>query len=109
VDVVVENGLRHVFLEIWAHLSDGSCAHFGCSASIELPETLAQEVLTRGTELSVAIDRFVRVGIRDGQGARGVLSGNLISRQESLRLAVGAAFAPFYNARMYRASIAASG
>jgi inosine/xanthosine triphosphatase len=108
LDVVVENGLRHVFLESWAYVSDGSCGHFGCSGSIELPEALAQEVLTRGTELSVAIDRFAgAVGIRDGQGAWGVLSGNLISRQESFRLAVVAAFAPFHNARMYRASIAA--
>jgi hypothetical protein len=36
-----------------------------------------------------------------------VLSRNLISRQESFRLAVVAAFAPFYNAKMYQAAAAA--
>jgi len=50
------------------------------------------------------------VGIRDAQGAWGVLSGDLISRQEAFRVAVIAAFAPFYNARMYRAeAVGASG
>jgi inosine/xanthosine triphosphatase len=108
LDVVIENGLKKVFLESWAYVSDGTKGHFGCSGSIELPEALAEEVLSRGTELSVAIDEFAgAVGIRDGQGAWGVLSRNLVSRQESFRLAVVTAFAPFYNARMYRASTAA--
>ena len=53
-------------------------------------------------ELSVAIDRFAgAVGIRDAQGAWGVLSGNLVTRQDSFRIAAIAAFAPFYNAKMY--------
>lgn len=110
LDVVIENGAKRVFLESWAYVSDGSKGHFGCSGSIELPEGLAAEVLSRGTELATAIDNFAgAVGIRDGQGAWGVLSRNLISRQESFRLAVVAAFAPFYNAKMYRASAAAGG
>jgi inosine/xanthosine triphosphatase len=108
LDVAIENGLKRVFLESWAYISDGSSGHFGCSGSIELPEALAEEVLSRGTELSVAIDQFAgAVGIRDGQGAWGVLSRNLISRQDSFRLAVLAAFAPFYNAKMYGAAAAA--
>jgi non-canonical (house-cleaning) NTP pyrophosphatase len=69
---------------------------------VELPEALAIEVLDRGVELSVAIDRFAgEVGIRDAQGAWGVLSANLISRQEAFRVAVIAAFAPLYNAKAY--------
>jgi inosine/xanthosine triphosphatase len=109
LDVVMENGLKRVFLESWAYASDGATGHFGCSGSIELPETLAEEVLSRGTELSAAIDRFAgEVGTRDGQGVWGVLSRNLISRQESFRLAAIAAFAPFYNAKLYRET-AASG
>jgi len=108
LDVATENGVKKVFLESWAYVSDGQRGHFGCSGSIELPEALADAVLSRGTELAAAIDRFAgAVGIRDGQGAWGVLSRNLISRQESFRLAVVAAFAPFYNAKMYRASAAA--
>ena len=103
LDLATENHVEKAFLESWAYVNDATQGHFGCSPSIELPEPLAHEVLTRGTELSVAIDQFAgQVGIRDGQGAWGVLSRNLISRQESFRLAVVAAFAPFYNSKMYR-------
>src|SRR5215470_9286502 len=98
------NGRRRVFLESWAYVSDGTHGHYGRSGGIELPEPLVREVLENGTELAVAIDRFAgMVGIRDAQGAWGVLSGDLISRQEAFRLAVIAAFAPFYTARLYRA------
>jgi inosine/xanthosine triphosphatase len=110
LDVAVENGTRRVFLESWAYVTDGGRGHFGCSGSIEIPEALAEDVLSRGTELSVAIDRYAgAVGIRDGQGAWGVLTDNLVSRQESFRLAVVAAFAPFYNMRMYRPAAQAAG
>lgn len=102
---------RRVFLESWAYVSDGAQGHYGRSGGIEIPELLAHEVLENGVELAVAIDRFAgAVGIRDAQGAWGVLSDNFVTRQEAFRLAVVAAFAPFYNARMYRAAaVSASG
>ena len=102
------NGHRRVFLESWAYVFDGTRGHYGRSGSIELPEALAHEVLENCVELAVAIDRFAgAVGIRDAQGAWGVLSSNFITRQEAFRVAVLAAFAPFYNERMYRAAAAA--
>ena len=108
LDVVQEDSGRRVFLESWAYVTDGVRGHYGRSGGIELPEALAQEVLVNGVELSVAIDRFAgAVGIRDAQGAWGVLSGNFITRQEAFRVAVVAAFAPFYNAKMYRAAAVA--
>jgi inosine/xanthosine triphosphatase len=101
---------RRVFLESWAYVSDGAHGHYGRSGGIEIPDALAHEVLENGVELAPAIDRFAgAVGIRDGQGAWGVLSGNLISRQEAFRVAAIAAFAPFYNANMYRTAASASG
>src|SRR5215467_4459409 len=103
LDVIQENGQRRVFLESWAYISDGVSGFFGRSGSIEVAETIAEEVVDRGVELSIAIDRLAgEVGIRDAQGAWGVLSGNLITRQDSFRVAVIAAFAPFYNTKMYR-------
>jgi inosine/xanthosine triphosphatase len=100
---------RRVFLEGWAYVTDGTRGHFGRSGAIELPEALAQEVLDKGIELSVAVDRFAgAIGIRDNQGAWGVLSANLIARQEAFRVALVAAFAPFYNAKMYEAAAAAA-
>ena len=101
---------RRVFLESWAYVSDGVRGFYGRSGGVEMPAALAAEVLDRGVELSVAIDRFAgEVGIRDAQGAWGVLSGNLISRQEAFRVAVIAAFAPFYNAKAYRGAAASAG
>ena len=102
-----QHGRRRVFLESWAYVTDGVRGHYGRSGGIELPEALAHEVLDHGVELSVAIDKFAgAVGIRDAQGAWGVLSSNFITRQEAFRVAVLAAFAPFYNEKMYRASVA---
>jgi len=96
------NVTRRVFLESWAYVTDGSRGHFGRSGGIEVPDALAHEVLENGVELSVAIDKFAgAVGIRDAQGAWGVLSSDLICREEAFRVAVIAAFAPFYNAKMY--------
>jgi inosine/xanthosine triphosphatase len=109
LDVLEENGNRRVFLESWAYVSDARRGHFGRSGGVEIPEALAYEVLERGVELSVAIDKFAGdVGIRDAQGAWGVLSSNLITRQEAFRVAVIAAFAPFYNEKMYLAARAAN-
>ena len=102
---VVRIAHRRVFLESWAYVSDGAQGYYGRSGGIELPESLAHEVLENGTELAVAIDRFAgAVGIRDAQGAWGVLSNELITRQEAFRVAVVAAFAPFYNGKLYRAA-----
>ena len=103
-----QSGHRRVFLESWAYISDGARGFFGRSGAVEIPELLAEEVLGRGTELSVAIDQFAgEAGIRDAQGAWGVLSRNFITRQEAFRVAVVAAFAPFYNSKMYRQAAAA--
>lgn len=99
---------RRVLLESWAYVTDGSRGHYGRSGGIEVPAPLAREVLQHGVELSVAIDRFAgAVGIRDNQGAWGVLSAGLIDRTEAFRLAVLAAFAPFYNAKMYQSAASA--
>lgn len=105
LDIVQEEGGQRVFLESWAYVSDGRDGHYGRSGGVEIPAALAQEVLENGVELSAAIDCFAgAVGIRDAQGAWGVLSSGLISRTEAFRVAVIAAFAPFYNSRMYRAA-----
>jgi len=105
---VIGDGERRVFLESWAYVSDGTRGHFGRSAAVELPEALAEEVFVRGKELSIAIDQFAgEAGIRDAQGAWGVLSGNKITRQEAFRVALIAAFAPFFNQPMYRRTVTA--
>jgi inosine/xanthosine triphosphatase len=103
LDVVEEDGKQVVFLQSWAYVTDGNGAGaYGQSGAVQLPEMLAAEVLDRGTELSVAIDVYAGAkGIRDAQGAFGVLTRNLITRQEAFRVAVVSAFAPFFNANLY--------
>lgn len=103
LDVVRENGRQLTFLESWAMVSDGAGREaYGQAGGILLPERLASEVLDKGVELSVAIDAFAGgQGIRDMQGAWGVLTRNLITRQDSFRIAVIHAFAPFFNASLY--------
>jgi len=100
-----QKGHRRVFLEIWAYVTDGMRGHYGRSTSIELPDAVAHEVLENGVELSAAIDRFAgAVGIRDAQGAWGIFTRNIVTRQDAGRLAVVNAFAPFFNVAIYEKS-----
>lgn len=99
---------RRVFLESWAYVTDGSRGYFGRSGAVELPEALAVEVVGNHAELADAIDRFAgQNGVRDSGGAWGILSGGLISRREAFRIALIAAFAPFYNPGCYPVATAA--
>ena len=103
LDVIHENGRRLVFLESWAFVCDPSGQGFyGRSGAILLPEGLAVEVLDRSVELSHAIEAYTGIqGIRDSRGAWGVLTKNLIDRQEAFRIAVISAFAPLFNRDVY--------
>jgi inosine/xanthosine triphosphatase len=107
LDVIHEinsgTGRRIVFLESWAYVLDRSgIGAYGRSGGIELPERLAAEVLDRGVELSKAMDAMTgENGIRNAQGAWGVLTNNVVMRQDAFRTAVIAAFARFFNAEIY--------
>jgi len=103
VDIVREAGKRWVFLENWAYVTDGTpLGAFGQSGAVLLPDALAKTVLDDGIELSDAIDAFSgRHDIRNAEGAWGILTGNLISRQEAFRVAVINAFVPFFNREIY--------
>lgn len=103
IDIVREAGRRWVFLENWAYVTDGASeGAFGQSGAILLPDSLARTVVDEGVELSEAIDALAgRHNIRDAEGAWGILSRNLISRQEAFRVAVINAFAPFFNRDLY--------
>jgi non-canonical (house-cleaning) NTP pyrophosphatase len=106
VDIVSEAVKRWVFLENWAYVTDGtSLGAFGQSGAVLLPDSLAKTVVDDGVELSEAIDEFAgRHNIRDREGAWGILTRSLISRQEAFRVAVINAFAPFFNREVYSAA-----
>ena len=94
---------RTVFLVSWAYVADNlGRGYFGQGGGITLPEALAARVVDEGVELAEAIDAFAgSTGVRDGRGAWGVLTSNLITRQDVFRTAVINAFAPFLNAALY--------
>jgi inosine/xanthosine triphosphatase len=97
-------GARLVFLQNWAYITDGSLSSYGQSGGVLLPESLAHTVVDQRVELAHAIDAFAgQHGIRDGQGAWGILTGGAITRQEAFRVAVINAFAPFLNRAAYSA------
>lgn len=99
LDVIYEDSTRWVLLENWVYAMD-SYGHsaFGRSGGILLPEPLVTQVVDEGVELSVAIDAFAGAnGIRDAQGAWGVLTHNLITRQDAFRVATISAFARLFS------------
>ncbi len=99
----VRTSSRLVFLQNWAYVTDGARGAFGQSGSILIPDALAAKVVDEGVELAQAIDVFASgKGIRDAQGAWGVLTRNMLTRQDAFRIAVINAFAPFFNAALYR-------
>jgi inosine/xanthosine triphosphatase len=102
-DTVSESGRRWVFLENWAYVTEGTAlGAFGQSGALLLPDSLAKTVVDDGVELSEAIDVLAgRHNIRDREGAWGILTRSLISRQEAFRVAVINAFAPFFNRDVY--------
>ena len=106
LDVVSEASNRWVFLESWAYVTDGEGrGSFGQSGAVLVPEALTETVVDGGVELSQAIDAFAGGhNIRDAEGAWGILTRNLTTRQDSFRVAVINAFAPFFNRELYTAS-----
>jgi non-canonical (house-cleaning) NTP pyrophosphatase len=103
-DIVRDRDERLVFLESWAYVLDrNGHGYFGRSGAVLVPEPLARAVVDEGIELAIAVDQFAGGrGIRDAQGAWGVLTRDLVTRQDAFRMALIGAFAPFYNAAAFR-------
>jgi inosine/xanthosine triphosphatase len=95
-------GEWHTFLRGWAYATDGKHGTFGASPSISVPSSLAKKVIEGRVELGLVIDQVAGMqDVRSRQGAWGVLSRDLVTRSMSFELALIAAFAPFYNRKMY--------
>jgi inosine/xanthosine triphosphatase len=90
-----------LFLEAWAHVTDGRRGFFGGSGAIPLPGGLADLVLA-GTDLGPAADRyFGRREVAANEGTFGILTRMLVSREEAFVRSLIHALAPFYNAPGY--------
>jgi len=99
---VVHDGTKLTFLQSWAYVSDGTHGYFGSSGNILVPQKIAEEVMERHRDLSIVIDEFAQqTDVRSKQGTWGVLTRDLLTRQQSFEIALTAAFAPFYNREFY--------
>ena len=95
-------GEWHTFLRGWAYATDGKNGAFDGTPSISVPASLAKKVIEGRTELGLVIDRVAGVqDVRSRQGAWGILSRDLVTRSMSFEVALIAAFAPFYNRKLY--------
>lgn len=99
---VRHDGTNLTFLQSWAFVSDGTVGHFGSSGNILVPERIAKEVMEHGRDLSDVIDEAAQqTDVRSKQGTWGILTRDLLTRQQSFEIALTAAFAPFYNKNVY--------
>ena len=96
------SGEWHTFLRGWAFATDGEKSAFGAAPSISVPAEIVKNVVQGRKELGLVIDEFTGGrDVRSKQGAWGVLSRDLVTRSMSFELALIAAFAPFYNPKLY--------
>lgn len=95
-------GEWHIFLRGWAYATNGKTGAFGATPSISVPQSLANKVIEGKRELGLVIDELAGIpDVRSRQGAWGILSRDLVTRSMSFEVALVAAFAPFYNRKLY--------
>ena len=112
LSIGLEGGLRSetaevgrepvVLLEAWAYATDGVNGFFGSSGCLPLPSELVRVVVEDGEDLGPAADELY--GQRDvagRQGTFGILTADLVTREEAFVRALLHALAPFYNASAY--------
>ncbi len=104
--VGVEGGVcifhGHAFLQSWACIYNGEQVGFGSSGSIEIPSALSDAVVRGGADLGDVIDSFAEQhNVRSNQGTWGILTNDLITREDSFELAAINALVPFLNTGVY--------
>ena len=83
------------FLTMWAVATDGDVVGRGAGPRLRLPRTVAERVAD-GEELGPVMDDILGTsGIAEAEGAAGVLTDHLISRESALYHAVAGALGPF--------------
>lgn len=106
LSIGVEGGLFRsgmaVFLQSWSCVFNGREEWFGSSGAVQLPEHLASMVLTQGMQLSEAIDRFAQQsGIRDRQGTYGILTDDIVTREDSFAESSVRALLPIFHRSVF--------
>jgi inosine/xanthosine triphosphatase len=94
---------EHVHLQTWAYVHHAGAGFYGSSMSMPVPLAVARAVLENKKELGEVIDDFAHLkDVRNQDGAFGVFSLGLLTRQQALELALIGALAPFYHKKLYQ-------
>ena len=101
-----ENGLdgspRLFFLESWAYVTNGHRCAFGSSGCLPLPEDVVDAVVNRGEDLGPVADRlYEQKDVAGHQGTFGILTTELVTREDAFVRSLLHALAPFYNQTAY--------
>jgi non-canonical (house-cleaning) NTP pyrophosphatase len=95
------------FLQSWVCIFDGSEMHFGSSGAVEIPASFIKEIFEKGNELGVVIDRFAdEHDVRSRQGTWGVLTKDLVTREDSFAEATRNALMPILHSILYEKDVA---
>jgi len=90
------------FLQSWVYITDGQHGHFGCSAALELPQKITGILFDTNRELAGVIDEISgKTDVRSQNGAFGILTHDLYSREQAFEDAVINGFTPFLNDTYY--------
>ena len=118
LSIGLEGGLRSettdggetiVSLEAWAYAMDGVQGFFGSSGCVPLPSPLVRAVLEEGADLGPAADDlYGQQDVAGRQGTFGILTAELVTREEAFVRALLHALAPFYNATAYAIRVSES-
>lgn len=89
------DGTEGLYLVMWAAVTDGETVGRGAGPSLRLPEPVAARV-RNGEELGpVMDDAFDLEDVAENEGAVGVLTGEIVDREDALTTAVAGALGPF--------------
>jgi len=89
-------------LKGWAAVYDGARESIGATPSVLFPAYLLERV-GEGGELAHVMDEVSgRKGVRENEGAFGILTRNRITRTESFKLALVCALSPIVNGDLYK-------
>lgn len=89
------DGADGLFLIMWAAVGDGRQVGLGAGPRLRLPERVASRV-EAGAELGPVMDDLLDTsGVAENQGAAGVLTDRIVTREDALFQAVAGGFGPF--------------
>lgn len=110
VSIGVEGGIfqvqEKIFLQSWSCVYDGTECYYGSSGAVEIPQALSHELLQKQRDLGEVIDLFAEQhDVRSNQGTFGILTNDIISREDSFELATIMALMPYFNKKVYTKSL----